>query len=764
MKERRILVVIPGVALIALIALVTSTAGLPQGDLDVSSIPTWHQVNADGFGEAGNAQIPSLAVFDDCLYAGTWYTDEVGASSQIWRTVDGANWQQVGADFGNGAAHLVAFDGYLYVGSWDGNIWRSPDGLTWTAVITSGFQDNGDGIARFTVFSDTLYVGTWSNTGTQIWRTADGVDWTRFGSDGLGDVNNSGAIASEVFAGSLYLGLGNWHTGAQLWHTDGITWTVVVTDGFGNADNAAVSSLAAFDGYLYAGLWNENGVQVWRSQDGSQWDQVVNGGLGNPETSRENALEVFEGQLYLVAGNGDTGLEVWRTADGLNWEQVGFAGFGDGNNTWSFWDNAVTVFHRGLYVGINNFATGGEIWRTLPYQVCLPYVTKNYGGYAAGDITIWHNWSNDYMQEYKAIADEFNLSHPGLHVQFVYVEDLSNALSVAIPAGEGPDIVAWNNDWIGTQALAGYIVALDNHGIDLTFLNTNYEPAAVQAMLWNEQIWGVPEAQEGIALVYNRDLISDTMLPDPDDFDALLTGAAQFQQSHPGQFLLCNQGLGNPDAYHVAPIYFGHGLKDYGGYVDDDGQVYMTTTAAISAAHWISDFRPYAPLETSHDICRNMLLNGDTAMWWTGPWAIADIENAGLDYGIAPMGSPFVGVKLFMMTQNAVDRGNVEAAIYVMKYFGSAGVQKRLTLVNGTVPANTAALNDPDVQALYNIAQFGASLNRGTPMATTPYSGAQWGPVGDATTAIWIGLQTPEEAMEAAQAAIEEAIEQMGLR
>ena len=46
-------------------------------------------------------------------------------------------------------------------------------------------------------------------------------------------------------------------------------------------------------------------------------------------------------------------------------------------------------------------------------------------------------------------------------------------------------------------------------------------------------------------------------------------------------------------------------------------------------------------------------------------------------------------------------------------------------------------------------------------MANTPFAGAQWGPVGDATTAIWTGAQTPEEALTAAQAAIEEAIAQM---
>ncbi len=46
-------------------------------------------------------------------------------------------------------------------------------------------------------------------------------------------------------------------------------------------------------------------------------------------------------------------------------------------------------------------------------------------------------------------------------------------------------------------------------------------------------------------------------------------------------------------------------------------------------------------------------------------------------------------------------------------------------------------------------------------MPNHPYIDCQWGPVGDATTAIWNGSQEPKEAMDAAQAAIEECIANM---
>jgi arabinogalactan oligomer/maltooligosaccharide transport system substrate-binding protein len=114
-----------------------------------------------------------------------------------------------------------------------------------------------------------------------------------------------------------------------------------------------------------------------------------------------------------------------------------------------------------------------------------------------------------------------------------------------------------------------------------------------------------------------------------------------------------------------------------------------------------------------------------------------------------------------MLSKNAVDRGNAELAVDIMKYFTGFDAQKAITLANKTIPANSEVLNDPEVQALTTIAGFGASLNNGIPMANTPYAGAQWGPVGDATGAVWNGSQTPEEAYAAAQAAAEDAINQM---
>lgn len=370
-------------------------------------------------------------------------------------------------------------------------------------------------------------------------------------------------------------------------------------------------------------------------------------------------------------------------------------------------------------------------------------------------ITIWNQWDGKYLDAITAAFNDYETAHPGVVIDLSKPEDVKNALTVAIPAGEGPDIIGWANDAIGEQALIGNIVALSDYGITSDFLSSTYEPAAVNGVTWMGSIWGLPETQEGIALIYNKDLVTDEYLvKDPLDFDGLLAAAIKFKKDT-GNPLICNQGFGANDAYHMSPIYFGFGVP---AYVDEEGKAYMDTPEAIAAAEWLKKLSAVSFAENSYDICNAALTEGKVGMWWTGPWAVAGIEESGVNYGILPFGRPFVGIKTLLLTKNAVDRGHTDLALDIMKYFTSAEVQKKLALVNKTIPAATAALQDPEVASLTAVVGFGAALNLGVPMSPSPFSSAQWDPVGNASAAVWTGAQEPAAAMADAQAAIEEKV------
>jgi arabinogalactan oligomer/maltooligosaccharide transport system substrate-binding protein len=368
-------------------------------------------------------------------------------------------------------------------------------------------------------------------------------------------------------------------------------------------------------------------------------------------------------------------------------------------------------------------------------------------------IKIWHNWSPANSIVIIQILDDYATDHPSVSFDLYQPADMWLELDAAIPAGTGPDIVAWGNDLIGHEVSLNQIIDLNQLGVTDTWLSATYEPASVQSVKYMGKIWALPATQEGIALVYNKDLVDSSYLPaDPLDFIDLRNKAQAFQTAT-GKPLICNQGFPGGDAYHIAPVFFGFGVPSY---VDEFGRVYVNSLKAITAGTWLSLMPPLSPPAQDFPICQNALLNSEVGMWWTGPWAISFLS--GLNYGIIPMGKPFVGIQDMIITINAQSRGNTSTALDVMQYLTNTENSITIALANLTIPANTAALHDPDVQALPTVAGFGSAMEIGIPMSASPYSACQWGPMGDAEAEIWSGT-TPADALNEAQEQIESCID-----
>ncbi len=146
----------------------------------------WTQANTDGFGDAGNTGVLSLAVFNEALYAGTQNYD---------------------------------YDtGYTY----GGEIWRleensvtgAPTVMSWSQVMEGGFGDvHNWGIGGLFEYHNKLYAVTANEyKGTEVWRSATGDQdsWEQVGAHSLGKEwvsaytmwNNNHAVFNDV----LYLG------------------------------------------------------------------------------------------------------------------------------------------------------------------------------------------------------------------------------------------------------------------------------------------------------------------------------------------------------------------------------------------------------------------------------------------------------------------------------------------------------------------------------------------------------------------------------
>jgi arabinogalactan oligomer/maltooligosaccharide transport system substrate-binding protein len=356
-----------------------------------------------------------------------------------------------------------------------------------------------------------------------------------------------------------------------------------------------------------------------------------------------------------------------------------------------------------------------------------------------------------------AVLNAYLAAHPDIGITLYNPADLMGELASAAP-GDLPDIIFYQNDAMARLLLEHYLTSLDAFGVTRAFLEAEFEPVAVEAAMFGTKAFAVPHLQEGIALVYNKDVVTDAYLPDdPFDFADLAAKAAQFKADFPAKTLICNQGFGANDAYHVAPIFFGYGIPDY---IDENNTVYVNDPRAVAAAHWIQDIHAVLADVQDYTTCQNRLIAGEVGMWWTGPWAISALGS--LDFGILPMGTPYVSIKQLMVTQAAVGRSNADEAVDFLLYFSNGDNSVFYATMDNLIPANTEALNDPVVQQLPVIQGFGAALALGTPIGQSLYNTCQWAPVGEAVDALWNDSGAdPQALLDTAQAEVQDCINDM---
>jgi hypothetical protein len=347
------------------------------------AMPDWEQANSNGFGDPQAGEVTAVEAFNGYLYAGIHNPidpEPLYDGARIFRSSDGVTWTAV-TQPGFGNSHDVAppaildfvvFNNRLYASTGRGNaaqIWRSLNGTIWAPMTVTGFSDpdNVD-IASLTVYEGMIYAGVRNEvTGAQIWRSFSGDNntWTKVAPAAPGTTDATITGLAE-FKGELYAAVQS-ELPARVWRSHGGapgTWTTLVDDGFGDPDTIWTGGMSPFAGSLYVGAGNEaTGALLYRTDDGATWTQAMTPGFGDPNNRQVDLVYVFQNKLYVGVSNSVTGIEIWRSADGTVWEQAAQDGFGDGNNTAANRSHAAGVFLSQLYVGTSNVVDGGELWR-----------------------------------------------------------------------------------------------------------------------------------------------------------------------------------------------------------------------------------------------------------------------------------------------------------------------------------------------------------------------------------------------------------------
>lgn len=379
------------------------------------------------------------------------------------------------------------------------------------------------------------------------------------------------------------------------------------------------------------------------------------------------------------------------------------------------------------------------------------------------DLVIWADDTRQPVIEEIAatFAEENGIT---VAVQELEFGQIREQLSLAGPAGNGPDIIIGAHDWLGELVANGVVEPLDVSGVA-----ANFQQVAIDAFTYEGQTYGLPYAIENIALVRNTDLVPEV----PATFEEMIQVATDFKAQYaddPTYQGIALQVGPEGDAYHLQPI-----LSAFGGYIfgqNEDGtynpeDLGIDSEGGLAAAAFLSEQSAAGLLsaDTSYDVMIESFGSGKAAFAVTGPWALSQADNGfvatGVPYEVTPIPareggeapSVFVGVQGFMISSFSEQKDL--ATSFVLDFMSQETTQLALFETGGRAPALTSAFeqvsSDPDV------AGFGQSGAAGIPLPAIPEMSNVWTALGLAEVNTLRGDDATTE-FSAAATSIREAI------
>ncbi|MDR0627883.1 MAG: extracellular solute-binding protein [Bifidobacteriaceae bacterium] len=323
--------------------------------------------------------------------------------------------------------------------------------------------------------------------------------------------------------------------------------------------------------------------------------------------------------------------------------------------------------------------------------------------------------------------------------------DLQSNFVTANEAKNGPDVVIGAQDWTGKLVQNSAIVPIQISAEGVS-------QAAIDAVSYGGQTYGAPYAIETLGLFVNNAL-TDNAAP------ATIEDMVAAGQAGSAENVLCLQVGESGDAYHMQPLFTSGGGYIFGTNADgsfNTADVGVGSAGGIEAAKKIGELGAEGVLKNSinGDNSLQLFNDGKCAYLVSGPWALAGIREAGLDFTLSPIpgfagldpAEPPLGVQAFFVASNA--KSPAFAQQFVNDLLADTTITRAMNNSDARVPTQDALAeqlkaSDPILMQFLDLAQSAKA------MPNIPAMEAVWSPLGQAEAAV-VGGADPASTFEAA--------------
>lgn len=232
-----------------------------------------------------------------------------------------------------------------------------------------------------------------------------------------------------------------------------------------------------------------------------------------------------------------------------------------------------------------------------------------------GTVELWHSWAGRDGDALAAILDRFHQESPSIRVeaQFVDYGDLAQVYASAVRAGDGPDLLLAPNWWIPNLVATEALLPIDHMISGLE--RQQFHVAAVENLVWEGLLYGLPTDFETVALYYNRRLLDESNLPRTTEEMIALAEESP------------SQGVGiYTSFYHLF-----WGINAFGGSLfDEKGRVILEQSPGTAEfLSWLkrADDTPGIHVALDYGMLMERFKKEEYAMFVDGPWSIGELRQ-----------------------------------------------------------------------------------------------------------------------------------------
>ena len=353
-------------------------------------------------------------------------------------------------------------------------------------------------------------------------------------------------------------------------------------------------------------------------------------------------------------------------------------------------------------------------------------------------ITFWSTMNDQENDTLKDLIKAYETANPGVNINMTVVpfSDRETKFSAAASAGTAPDIMRAEIADVANWAARGFLTDITSRVTAAD--KKDFLPAAFAYYNWAGKVWGLPQAPDAPALLYNKKMIKAAGLNPrkPPQTMAQLAGWCAKVGKNKGIFL-------RGDSYFTQPWIWAYG----GGLVNPQKKQILIANSGSRAGmtaykKMFSSECAFPDTDFSNDYgnAQTAFKNGQAAMIVNGPWSTADVLQgpqfrSSANLGVAPIpkgpggkqGSP-VGGNGFVISKNSK---NVAAAYKFIYYLTSPAAQAVFAEKNNLLPSRVTSYKRPAVKTNRIIGDFLKQMKVATARPVDPKAGqiyADFGP------------------------------------